>query len=337
MEQFDKQNLQQLSIYELRTIARQVGVKSPTTKKHKELIDCILKIQSGEEQAFSTKKGRPPKIINLVNQALDINKEEGVPVDYKYADESTSSYFLCDSGYVDGIHSTTYPCQGIVREVNGKKYVYDYLSSKRFAYIEETRQLNRQIKKGDFVKGRAFETNPQNGILSFVDEVNFDQQQECATEKQTKFYSETFTDLKNIYTNVEKDNNLIKVVVELEADNYGIVNMHNKCLYFYSAEYEDIKRSYNAVLDCVNTIEILAEKNKEFSLYLVDIDYIYTVLNAYLIHINERPDIDACQLIKKLFIAVKNCKGGELHIYNKCSANNNRNSYLDAIINKYLS
>ena len=48
MENFSLSQLKNLGIYDLRTIAREIGVKSPTTKRHDELVDSILKIQKGE-------------------------------------------------------------------------------------------------------------------------------------------------------------------------------------------------------------------------------------------------------------------------------------------------
>lgn len=76
----DKYNLneysmRQSSIYELRNIARGVGVLSPTTLKKEELIEKVLKILSGEEkpQMPKNKKGRPPKNLfgtkNVTNMA----------------------------------------------------------------------------------------------------------------------------------------------------------------------------------------------------------------------------------------------------------------------------
>ncbi len=60
---YTEQELKGFSIYKLRQIAHQVGVKSPTTKKSEELVNHILAIQSGEEEPyFPTKKlGRPLK------------------------------------------------------------------------------------------------------------------------------------------------------------------------------------------------------------------------------------------------------------------------------------
>lgn len=58
------QNLEKYSIYELRQIARSMGVKSPTTKKHSQLIDEIKKIQNKEIAPIKTTKGRPAKVLN---------------------------------------------------------------------------------------------------------------------------------------------------------------------------------------------------------------------------------------------------------------------------------
>ena len=328
MEQYKEQNLQQLSIYELRTIARQIGVKSPTTKKHSELVESILKIQNGEERAFSTKKGRPPKVINFVNQPLDANKEEGLMYDYAQVEETSDSIMLCADSYVDGIHDT-YLCHGMVREFNGKKYLCDYLSSRRIAYIED-KPLNKNIKKDDFVIGQAFEISPKTGVLSKVNSINFENEPPYHGEKTQKFFLKPLVSLEEIYKQViEQDNNPIKIVLELEADNFGIVTMHDKCVYMYSGEHDDIKRSYNAVLDCLKLVKILSENNKQFSLYFIDIDYAYITINAYLMNNTARADIDACQLLKEILVAVKNAPGGEMHIFEK--SNYKRNPYLEAI------
>lgn len=42
------QDLEKCSIYELRIIAKNLGVKSPTTKRHLKLVDEISKILKGD-------------------------------------------------------------------------------------------------------------------------------------------------------------------------------------------------------------------------------------------------------------------------------------------------
>ena len=60
--------LKSMGIYELRELARQVGVESPTTKKRAELCEQILKINAGElsPNKINLSKGRPPKSVSRV-------------------------------------------------------------------------------------------------------------------------------------------------------------------------------------------------------------------------------------------------------------------------------
>ena len=56
------QNLQDLSIYVLRELARRTGVSSPTSKRKEQLISEITAITDGKQKpTFSSKFGRPPK------------------------------------------------------------------------------------------------------------------------------------------------------------------------------------------------------------------------------------------------------------------------------------
>lgn len=60
---YTEEQLKKYSIYQLRFLARHIGVRSPTTKKREELIEKILAIQNGEEQPYyaPNNKGRPAK------------------------------------------------------------------------------------------------------------------------------------------------------------------------------------------------------------------------------------------------------------------------------------
>ena len=71
---FTKEQLENYSIYDLRTIAREVGVKAPTTLRKQELLDEILLISSGKKQPSSpSKRGRPIKKLGI-----DISKTANI-------------------------------------------------------------------------------------------------------------------------------------------------------------------------------------------------------------------------------------------------------------------
>ena len=71
---YSKEALQNLGIYELRNVARQVGVYSPTKYKKEILIDKILAIIQGEEQPYvkKTNQGRPAKQIAGIDEIMNI-------------------------------------------------------------------------------------------------------------------------------------------------------------------------------------------------------------------------------------------------------------------------
>ncbi len=58
-----REQLDELSIYTLRELARKIGVASPTSKKKDDLINGIIEIQEGKVAPYvaKTKQGRPPK------------------------------------------------------------------------------------------------------------------------------------------------------------------------------------------------------------------------------------------------------------------------------------
>ena len=84
----DEYSMRQASIYELRNLAREVGVISPTTLKKEDLINKMLRILSGEEKPEmpKSKQGRPPKqLIKAEKEFLNKKEvEEDIFDEFKY-------------------------------------------------------------------------------------------------------------------------------------------------------------------------------------------------------------------------------------------------------------
>jgi len=62
LSEITREYLDGMSIHEIRTLAREVGVPAPTSLKKQEMIDCIIDIRDGKAAPQTARKaGRPPK------------------------------------------------------------------------------------------------------------------------------------------------------------------------------------------------------------------------------------------------------------------------------------
>ena len=93
MNNYTRDNLDKLGIYELRTLAREVGVYSPTTLKKNELMDQILNIVSGKEKPYVNleKRGRPPKEMSRIGEIKQIFNVKDDDVQYTRKSKITTN------------------------------------------------------------------------------------------------------------------------------------------------------------------------------------------------------------------------------------------------------
>lgn len=109
-----EEQLNELSIFALRELARRTGVYAPTSKKKNELIREIIDISEGKKQPYiaKTKQGRPPKGIGysfadilMPKTYLDMSQPSNIvsfnqkKVEFQYDDIKTVS------GYVELINN----------------------------------------------------------------------------------------------------------------------------------------------------------------------------------------------------------------------------------------
>ena len=197
----DEYSMRQASIFELRNIAREMGVNSPTIYKKEVLIEKILKIINGEEkpQMPKSRQGRPPK--NLSNHKYVPTNVENV-VSYKdllkiqesSTDENkydlnipnTNGFgFLASPGFTYGVDSSKENKNPLSFE---KEKGYFLLVDNEYGYIfEEGRTSNVEnviyvpenyinaynIKSGDLIEcGTKKVTSTNTKYLASVDSVN---------------------------------------------------------------------------------------------------------------------------------------------------------------------
>ena len=75
--------IRDLGIFELRGLARQLGVSSPTTKKREELIDSIIVAMQNDDikETQTKRKGRPFKKLSSIKDIMTVVTEESAPFD----------------------------------------------------------------------------------------------------------------------------------------------------------------------------------------------------------------------------------------------------------------
>lgn len=162
--------VRELGVFELRGLAREFGINSPTTKKRDELIDLIMKVLHGEKnnEAFNRRKGRPYKKISTLNDIINsmINKSttaktpelvfENVSV-FNFAQEVPDfSLMQDDSGEFVGYVRKT---ENRYLSIYDKKY-------EKWIYIREDLRFFNKIYVGDKVKLKAQSLSNENQYVA---------------------------------------------------------------------------------------------------------------------------------------------------------------------------
>lgn len=146
MVDLSKNSLLKLGIFELRSVGRDLGVKSPTSKKKEDIIEEILAITSGEKEPYvrPNAKGRPPLATSKFGyQATDVPDE--VLWDMPMATELKVSSNSDEESVREGIVCITTKGFGFVQA--------DYnVDTKNDAYLETTFITRYKLKTGDKVE-----------------------------------------------------------------------------------------------------------------------------------------------------------------------------------------
>ena len=169
--------VKKLGIFELRALARELGVVSPTTKRRNELVSLILeKLQLGEGgQNGNLKKGRPFKKLASIDEIL------GYMADPSQEKEETMSFptfeelicFAQEKPNTIFINDKKETLCGVVRNSNSTLYFIDLeKGSKVFLNDEICERYN--IDRGDFLVCNCVGINTSNQFLvKEVLEINF--------------------------------------------------------------------------------------------------------------------------------------------------------------------
>lgn len=164
-----KEMLNDLGVYELRELARSIGVLSPTTKKREHLCKEIFEISSGavKVQSKASSKGRPPKSITKISNIVSEYIPEEILRLQKTVckPEFTSIVKLAQNPSRNDVVTGKYKeIYGFVNSVQGHYYLKNLGNNELFSglnfYIPENFVEQFSLRNGDKIvaKGRMSET-----------------------------------------------------------------------------------------------------------------------------------------------------------------------------------
>ena len=182
------------------------------------------------------------------------------------------------------------------------------------------------VDVGDIIFGQ-YENDDLFGKI-----ISFKRKEFCGSNKNSGVYTKQFKTNEDMYNFICSEEGT-KIIVEIEADlNRNNLEMQD-VLYFSTKECADVKDSYNLLLDIKQLVNNLCKANKEFSLYFVDVEYIYSILCIYYEVVNQSADLNAGQYFKEIFSKIKYSKGANVTLLQK--EQGKRSSYFDAILGRY--
>ncbi len=335
--EYKEEFLQNCSIYQLRMIAHQVGVKAPTSKKKEELINHILAIQNGDEASYfpQIRMGRPVKDV--------LNKPFG---SIRCLTSSfNSSLVFNDSQFEGKAPQTSYVKGYLVETQENDFYIVRYdnpVAVECIAWTPSKFVNKKNVRSGNYVKAEVLVRN-QNElpiVTNFVEvegqttknsnveqfenkKVCFDKSRYFSCANGTVFYGdrvlfcgEKFKILKNVLGNLTNIHNycesIVLLALNLTPDIVNKLNEYKNIELFFSLFSDNYDTQFFTYKLAVDHSKRLAELGKRVIFVVFDLDHLYDNLNM-----NES---DKCESIKNLYGLSRNFEdAGSFTVITTCS------------------
>jgi len=168
---FSKEQFEEIGIFELRHIARELGVRSPTNKRKGDLIEEIVEASKKgpvPKQEDKPRRGRPPKAIfkdtlkppraSTYQPKVEISREEKV---------------VCEEGTPVQELETRSGVLEIMQDGYGFLRAKNYESGSGDSYISALKIRKSGLKKGDYIVAKVRQAcdNRPAGVIS-IEQVN---------------------------------------------------------------------------------------------------------------------------------------------------------------------
>lgn len=336
---FDKQ-MEKLGIYELRSLARSVGVKSPTTKKREELLKLISDIMAGKTTPlYNNRFGRPVKNLSnqdelMSNLLIFGDKELEDKIKKVEIKDHYDLLFKQELSKEDEpLNYNLIEVKGIIRKTEkGSYYALNCLkiSVKTYVLIEEKFINENNLIEGDLIEGTAYlSPNKNYAKLNLIQKIN-------GEDKQKNVYDlekEVIIPQKSLENNFLQGRCKVEVVKDLDASiNYikektKVYSLKN-CVFVVLGleisietklkldQIENITEivsliedksyfSYEKILDTINHVNSLFYHNKNVVMFALDTMSLYRVLDVVFKSSNNIHDERVKYTIRKLLGCAK--------------------------------
>ncbi len=310
-----------LGIYELRGLARALGVPSPTTKKRDYLVSAILeRLDKNEvELVQRSGKGRPFKRMEGMDSILNIIEGQNIKQfekdkEYTYDD---IIMFAQETPVFDVYYGEESEKQGVIRAIKNSAYFID-IESEGTVFIDEDLISKYNIRNGDFIKGRACVINGKkqfrmtsifsiNGVdskeyvaiaekkSSKILPTNYfkvaDRELLCGSRNVLIVDEPVFLDENNIKlltSNFKDFDRIIAVGVNLCAEDVMLFNSLDSRTFKFISEYgkDNKSRNFDCVVDAINLCERFIANGDKVLFFVYDIMNIINALDLFFEHSN---------------------------------------------------
>lgn len=305
-----------LGIYELRGLARALGIPSPTTKKRDYLVSAIIDRLDKNEVTLVQRsgKGRPFKRLEGMDNILTIIDGQNVK---QFEKDKECTYddillFAQEIPVFESFKGEAVDKKGVLRITASSSYFID-IESEGVVFVDENLIMKNNARNGDILIGKAFAINAKgqyrmdsitsiNGIEAskYVApaEGNYEKvlpnktinkankELLCGSRNVLVVDEPVFLSTENTLLLTEKFNDFDRVIalgINLCAEDIMLFNsMDSRAFKFTSIYGEDNKtRNFNCIIDAINLCERFVASGDKVLFIAYDIANIINALDIF--------------------------------------------------------
>ena len=300
--------VRELGVFELRGLAREFGINSPTTKKREELIDLIMKVLHGEKnnEAYNKRKGRPYKKISTLNEIINsmIKQSTNSTKTPELVFEKVSVFnFAQDIPDFSLTQDDNGEFEGYIRKTENRYLSIFDKQYEKWIYIREDLRFFNKIYVGDKVKLKAQSLSNENQYVATeileINNVEAEKYSPIAIEKKVGNeiisnekipYGEgyAFVGRRNVFDNkqdlYENDNfnnltlfckqngyKLILLGVNISFESEITLKDNNDLIKFSTVYGTKNIVNFNQIIDAINHCQNLSNRGEKVVLFVTDV------------------------------------------------------------------